>query len=379
MSHNHSTEAVSPLELFFDLVFAFGMTQLSHHLNAHLSWHGFAETVVLLLAIFSAWSYVSWTATITSISRRTTQTKVLVAMAVILFMNAGVGEAFTDHPWAFVVPFLLVQLGGTFWTRLTSNDPLFREHFTRTLVWLVLSAPLWLLGAWSSEETRLWWWGAAALIDLAGTLLAHPLPGRNLASDHVPFDWEHMLERGRLLFLIALGETVMTTGAAIEEAPKSLLTIVTGLSALGITTALWAMTFGRTEKIAARHLEETHDPIRASMLSINSLPGLLLGLVLFAVGAEQAVAHVHAEHVNGVTLLLVGGPLVVIATQGLYQWLATRHFSQLRMLVCVGLLIALIAALVLGLAPWITLILAAIFVGIFAVLDIAAVNKATDQ
>lgn len=375
MSHAHTTEAVSPLELFFDLVFAFGMSQLSHHLLAHLSWHALAETVVLLLATFSAWSYVSWAATLTSISRRATRSKLLVAMAVILFMNAGIGAAFGAHPWAFVLPFVLVQLGGTLWTAFTSNAALFRDHFMRTFVWLALTAPLWLLGAWTDSATRLWWWAAAAAIDLLGTLLAHPLPGRNLASDNVPFDWEHMLERGRLLFIIALGETVMTTGAAIADAPKTPLTVLTGLAALGISTALWAITFGRTEKIAARHLEEARNPIRASMLSINSLPGLLLGLVLLAVGAEQAVAHAHAEHASGATWLLFGGPLVVIATQGFYQRRATGHFSLLRLLVCGALLLVGVACLLLGVAPWLALVLVAALVGIFAVLDIGAAEQ----
>jgi len=85
--------------------------------------------------------------------------------------------------------------------------------------------------------------GGAALIDLAGTWLAHPAPGRALHSENVEFDADHMIERCRLFLLIALGESVLTSGTALADAPRTLLTVVTGTCALVTIVALWALHF----------------------------------------------------------------------------------------------------------------------------------------
>lgn len=103
---------------------------------------------------------------------------VLAVMLLGLFMNASVSGAFATSGWAFVVPFLLAQLGRTFWTLANAPDALFRDHFFRTLLWLIATSPLWIVGAAVSPEARLLWWAVAAGLDLIGTWLAHPIPGR---------------------------------------------------------------------------------------------------------------------------------------------------------------------------------------------------------
>ncbi len=77
---------VTPLELFFDLVFVFGVSQLSHHLLHGFSWRGAAETLVMLVAILPVWSYTSWAATMIRADRSRTRWMVLTVMLVGLFM-----------------------------------------------------------------------------------------------------------------------------------------------------------------------------------------------------------------------------------------------------------------------------------------------------
>jgi low temperature requirement protein LtrA len=138
---------VTPLELFFDLVFAFAISQLSHHLLIDLSWRGVAETLVMLLAIFAAWFTTSWSATIVRADQARTRRLVLVVMLLGLFMNASVTGAFTTSGWAFVVPLLMIQLGRTFWTLANSTNAVLREHYFRTLLWLIATTPLWIAGS----------------------------------------------------------------------------------------------------------------------------------------------------------------------------------------------------------------------------------------
>jgi low temperature requirement protein LtrA len=206
---------VTPLELFFDLVFVFAVSQLSQHLLTHLSWRGAAETLVMLLAIFAVWFTTSWSATLVRVDQSRTRWLVLAVMLLGLFMNASVTRAFTTSGWAFVFPLLLIQLGRTVWTLVNSTDAVLQEHYFRTLLWVIATTPLWIAGAAVSPEARLLWWALAAGLDQIGRWLAHPIPGRRLRSENVEFDADHMLERCRLFLLIALGETVFTTGTAI--------------------------------------------------------------------------------------------------------------------------------------------------------------------
>jgi low temperature requirement protein LtrA len=102
-------DEVSPLKLFFDVVFVFAVAQLSHHLLEHLTWRGAAETLVMLIAVFGVWSYTSFEATLLNVGRSQTQWMLLAVMLVGLFMNAAVEHAFDTGGWALVVPLLLIQ------------------------------------------------------------------------------------------------------------------------------------------------------------------------------------------------------------------------------------------------------------------------------
>ena len=136
---------VSPIELFFDLVFVFAMSQLSHHLLTHLDWRGAGQTLVLLLAVFTVWGFTTFETTLV----HTGSTKAWMLLAVMwagLFMNASIGHAFGASGWAFMVPLLAIQFGRTAWTLRAARSEL-REHYWRVLVWFGATAPLWIIGA----------------------------------------------------------------------------------------------------------------------------------------------------------------------------------------------------------------------------------------
>src|SRR5262244_474802 len=116
---NHAPEEkyeVSSLEIFFDLVFVFAVSQLSRYWLEHLTWRGTAEMLVLLLSILGVWAYTSWAATLIRVDRPGTARMILTVTLLGLFMNAAVPAAFTPRGWTFVAPFLLIQLGRTVWT-----------------------------------------------------------------------------------------------------------------------------------------------------------------------------------------------------------------------------------------------------------------------
>jgi low temperature requirement protein LtrA len=357
---------VAPLELFFDLVFAFALSQLSQHLLTHLSWRGAAETLVMLLAVFAVWFTTSWSATLVRVDQSRTRMLVLAVMLLGLFMNASVTRAFTTSGWAFVIPLLLIQLGRTVWTLINATDAVLREHYYRTLLWVIATTPLWIAGAAMSTEARVLLWALAAGIDQIGRWLAHPIPGRRLRSESVAFDADHMLERCRLFLLIALGETVFTTGTAIAAAPTTLRTLITGTFALAGTVALWALSFGRSHRLIMRHLEETSDPIRASRHAVNALLVMVAGLIAVAVANREVIVRPQGQTSFGLSLLLAGGPILFLAAQGWYLWAVPKVRSKLHMVGGIALLF--VGLTTLAVPPYIALFLVGASVSILAIL-----------
>ncbi|MFC9735760.1 low temperature requirement protein A [Streptomyces roseolus] len=337
---------VSPLELFFDLVFVFAVSQLAHHLVEHLTWRGAAETGVLLIAVFGTWAFTSFEATLLDIDRPRTRFTVITVMGLGLFMNAAISRAFAGNAWMFVVPLLIIMVGVQALAAFTGPSPAFRRHYQRGLVWTAGSAPLWVVGATQSPEPRLWWWGAAALIDVTGTWLAHPLPGRVFRSAHVAFDAEHMLERLRLFLILILGETVLTIGRTLAGVP---LDVPTFLAFVGVFTALvslWAVYFGGGEDVVAVHVTHTTDPIRAVRYGINTTYCALAALVAVAVASEQLIAHPRDEGSVSLALTLFGGTVLYLASQAWYYRVTTRRAWAERLVACGACVLAALAC------PW---------------------------
>lgn len=349
---------VTPLELFFDLVFVFAVSQLSEHLSAHPSWRGAAETLVLLRAVFVVWFSTSWSATIIPAVEARTRWLVLGVMLVSLFMNASVTRAFTTSGWAFVVPLLVVQLGRTLWTQLQAPDPVFRDHYFRTLLWLIAISPLWLLGAAADRDSRLLWWALAAGSDMLGGSLAHPIPGRRLQSENLDFDADHMLERCRLFLLIALGESVFTTGSALAHAPFTPAVLAAGTFALWAAVGLWALSFGRSQDLVQRHLEGTNDPVRASRYAVSALMVKVAGLIAVAVAGQQGIARPTGPTSLPLCLLLFGGSILFLAAQGWYLWTVPNASPRAQVAGSAALVLVGCAALLVP--AWVALALAAL-------------------
>ncbi|MGW0335817.1 low temperature requirement protein A [Streptomyces sp. NPDC003011] len=316
---------VTPLELFFDLVYVFAIGQLSHQLLAHPTWAGAAQTLVLYAAVYAVWAYTTWTVALVPAEDPRTRRMLLAVMLVGLFMNAAIPRAFDDAGWVFVVTYLLIHIGRTVWLLTIGLDAVNQEHFRRVLIWFVAPAPLWLIGAAAGGGTRLAWWAAAVLVELVGTLTAHPLPGRRLDSREVTFAGGHLLERGRLFMIIAFGETILTTGTALTAAPYEPMTLLTAGVALTGTIALFWLFFSRSERVV-RHYELTEDPIRAGRSGVYSLMVSVAGMIAVAAGDERVIAH--PAHHAGITtnLLLFGGPALYIGAQ---TWHGATLFDDL--------------------------------------------------
>lgn len=322
-------DEVSPVELLFDLVFVFAISQLSHHLLTTLSWRGALETVVLLLAVFGIWALVSFGASMPGISRRAEVAALFAVMILGLFFNAGLTSAFGDSPWLFVVPFLACSVGIALFYMLVAQSAMMRHHGQSMIVWTLISTVLWLVGAFGAAEVRLWWWFAAALLDLVGAWSAHRLPGRRFRTASVPFAPWHMIERSRLFLIIALGETVLTTATALAAADLDMAALAAGLLAVLGTVALWALYFAGSDRLVTEQATGTSDPLRAARLAVNGQVVPAAGLIALAVGFELTIVEPLTPS-STTTLLLFSGVLLYVGFQTWYLWALTGRVSRSR-------------------------------------------------
>ncbi|MGW9453411.1 low temperature requirement protein A [Streptomyces sp. NPDC055632] len=335
---------VSPLELFFDLVFVFAVGQLAEHLHAELSWRGAAETAVMLVAVLSTWALTSFDATFLDVDKPRTRRLILAVMGLGLFMNAQIPHAFAERPWAFAVPLVAILLLTDIVAAVSAPSPVLRHHYWRATAWAAVSVPLWLIGAAMDHGPRLAWWGAAAAVDLTGVWLAHPLPRTVLASQNLSFDAAHMVERVRLFLTLQLGETVLTIGAAISAAPVTVATVTGALGVFVALVCLWGTYFGGGEEIVSQYVEATDDPLQPVRRAVNGKYGTLAGLVALAVGAELVISHPTGHGSLTLGLLLFGGPVVYLLTQAWWYYVTTGRAWGARLLACLACAAACAAA-----------------------------------
>ncbi|WP_087873334.1 low temperature requirement protein A [Arthrobacter globiformis] len=318
MRSTTSGKDVSRIELFFDLVFVFALSQLSHHLLEHPSWVGAGETFVLLLGVYKVWVYTTWAATLLDTSRLQVQWMLLIVMLVSLFMNASISSAFGAFGWLFAASYLLVQLGRGAWMLTVGLDRTPHNHFVRTLIWGCMSAPFWVAGAFFGPGPRLMLWGVAAAIDLGGHMLAHRLPGQQTEGSQVPVPGERIFERFALFYLIALGETIISSGLAIAGNLEDPLILLTGTVSLAGSVAIWWCYFHGLEQEVLEKLDSVDDHFRPGILAGNTLLVLLAGLILVAVGDQLVISDPAARPDLATVLFLYGGPALFLAGRGFF-------------------------------------------------------------
>jgi low temperature requirement protein LtrA len=323
---------VTPLELFFDLVYVFAIGQLSHHLLEHVDLRTGAETAILTLAVVYAWYMVAWGANWLDPDRLPVQLLLVGLMFASLLMSAAIPDAFDGRAWLFVTGYLIIQIGRPLFLIVALRGRALGEHFVNDLVWEALAGGLWIAGAISDGDARLALWGAAVLVSHAGTWALHWLPGRGRAIDlsHTDIAGGHLVERIRLFFIIALGETVLTMGTAFTDAPfelERLLALAIGFTG---TVALWWCYFQRAERIGTDLAQRAADAGAVGWSATWTVTLMVLALIGIAVGDELAIAHPGDDATLGFTLLTFGGPALFLLAQIFFLQEALGHVLRSR-------------------------------------------------
>jgi low temperature requirement protein LtrA len=301
-------------ELFFDLVYVFAITQLSHHLLADLTWSGAAETAFLLLAVYWAWNYTTWMANWFDPEVAAVRLVLAFVMLASLLMAVAVPEAFGDHGLLLAASYCALQLVRNAFVVAVTPPGAFNRNFRQILTWSALSVPLWVAGALVEGGARWGWWLAALGIDLAGPLVRYWLPGMG----RTPLvEWEidpgHFAERFQLLVIIVLGESIVVTGATASDAGLDAAVVVALGFAFLSTVALWWLYFGQTATSAMRRIAQDELPGQTGRDAYTYLHlPIVAGVLLSAVGDELVLAHPGDPLDTAGALVALGGPALYL-------------------------------------------------------------------
>jgi low temperature requirement protein LtrA len=309
-------------ELFFDLIYAFAVTQLSHRLLEQLTPANAVQTLVLWFAVWLGWQYTCWVTNWFNPEHPRIRLMLFALMLVGLALSATIPAAFAEAGLAFGCCFAAIQVGRSIvvLASLPKGNALV-PNFRRILVWECVSAALWVAGGACAGALRLGLWVAAVACEYVGPMLGFAVPGlgRSASTDWT-IDGGHLAERNQLFVMIALGESILATGASFSSAAHfDAPTLGAMLAAFAGSVALWWIYFDTASRDGTRAIEHAVDPgkIGARFHYIHVV--LIAGVIVAAVG-DELVLHQPAGPVDdAAAAVLVGGPLLYLAGNAAYK------------------------------------------------------------
>ena len=339
VGHQHAR--VSYVELFFDLVFVFAITQISHTLLENFSGIGLTQAALLLGAVWWIWIYTSWVTNWLDPERSPVRVLLFVLMFLGLVMSCALPEAFGANGLAFAGAYVTAQLVRSIFTMVSLKDasPANYRNFQRITIWLACSGAFWIAGGLSEGPVRFTLWLIALGIEYVGPAVGFRVMGlgRSLTGDW-NVEGGHLAERCALFIIIALGESVIMTGATAAKLPPTAVNLSAFLNSFLSTVAMWWIYFHIGAERASRHIARSDDPGRIARIAYTYLHVLLVaGIILVAVGDELVIAHPLGHTDAKTAIAVVAGPAFYLLGNLLFKritagWYPLSHLVGLALL-----------------------------------------------
>lgn len=304
------------VELFFDLVFVFAITQISHSLLAHLTWMGALQAAILLGAVWWAWIDTGWITNWLDPERPLVRVMLFGLMGAGLVLSTSLPEAFAGKGLVFAVAFASLQIGrGLFTLWAVRDHPVLKLNFQRIVVWACVGGSVWIAGALAEGQARLLLWALALTLEFLGPITTFWCPGLGRGSSR---DWNvegaHLAERVGLFVIICLGESIIITGATFAELPWTLTTVSAFVSAFLGTVAMWWLFFSAKHEAASEVIATTENAGAMARAAYTYAPiPVVAGIVVTAVGDEMVLAHPGGHMEAAAVWVLLGGPALFMA------------------------------------------------------------------
>ncbi len=325
---------VTPLELFFDLVFVFAITQVTSLFVHDPTWHGVLRGLLVLAALWWAWAVYAWLTSATDVDDGSVRLLMLAAMAAMFGVALAVPGAFGDDAVLFACAYLLVRLLHLWLSAIaTRGDPHGRSAVLRFAPTTMVAVSLLVLAGFLDGNAQIGVWILALVVDYSGPAVIGMGRGWRVAP-------EHFAERYGLIVLIALGESLIAIGlgAAFELGAQEL--VAAGLGFV-VIAALWWLYFDVAALLARRQLAGATGLALArrarDAYSYLHLP-IVAGIVLFAFGLEATLVHPDEALGTVPAVALCGGAALYLLGHVGYLFRMTRHVFRRRAIGAVVLL-----------------------------------------
>jgi len=342
---------VTFVELFFDLVFVFCVTQITALLHGHVDLASAGSALLVFWLVWWAWTQFTWALNAANTDHPRVQAVTLLATAVAFFMGVGIPRSLGGGALWFAAPYVFLRVVGLhiyYW--VASSDPaqrravrIFGRFSTAGLVAV-------LVGAFVGGTALYWWWSFAIALDLLAAAIGGQQEGWNLHP-------EHFVERHGLIVIIALGEALIVAAAGLVGAPRSPTVIATGVLAVAVTCGLWWSYFRQARPALEHALAAREGNARSTaardVFSVIHFP-MLCGVIAMAAATEQVLAHPDEPLAVSLRLALGIGAVLFVCGTAAALWRATGRTPVWRWVLAPA---AAIAVLALGTVPWIALAL----------------------
>jgi low temperature requirement protein LtrA len=327
---------VTPLELFFDLVFVFAITRVTTFLSHDPTWGGLARGLLVLGALWWAWTAFAWLTNSIEAEAGVGRLVIFVAMGGMLVASLAVPGAFGADALVFALAIAVVRVAHLVIYAHAAGDAQVRTAVLRMSPGVVVAIGLLLLASAFDGWLQAACWVAALLVDYTAPLRSGSSGWRVHAG--------HFAERHGLVVLIALGESIVALGFATPEGAIGGRTIVATLLGLAVVVALWWAYFDVVALVAERKLTERTGAARNAMArdSYSYLHYLLIaGIVLFALGLKASLADLRSPLALGPAAALCGGPALYLAGHVLFRLRNVGTVNKQRVVVAL-VLVALV-------------------------------------
>jgi low temperature requirement protein LtrA len=320
---------VTNTELFFDLVYVFAVTQLSHFLLHDLSLTGALETLLLWFSVWLGWQYTAWVTNWFDPDARPIRVMLFCVMLVALVMAAALPQAFGERGLLFAICYATIQVGRSIHVlALLGPAHALTPNFRRILGWLSIAALLWIAGGLAEGHTRFALWAAAVACEYVSPMFGFALPGLGRSSTR---EWtiagEHLAERCQLFVIMALGESILVTGATFSanphwEAPTVIAFVVAFIGSL----AMWWIYFNMGSRDGGAAIARAEDPGRIGAYFHYFHVIIVAGVIVCAVADELVLAHPGGHIEAKYAAALIGGPALYLFGNGLYKRVVYGNF-----------------------------------------------------
>jgi low temperature requirement protein LtrA len=348
---------VTNIELFFDLVYVFAVTQLSQVLVRHTTADGAWRTAILLALVWQAWVYTTWVTNWIDPDRLPTRVMLVAVMLGSLALAAQIPRAFTDQGMVIAVGYAAMQVGRSVFAVLALRGHRLQRNFERILVWSAVSGIAMIGGALVHGHARELVWAAAVAFDYLGGRVGFWTPrlGRSTTEEWT-IEGSHFAERCEAFVIIALGESIVSIGSTLGSLTHvSTAQTVTFVAAFGATVGLWWIYFDRVAEHGSRRIASSRDPGRLGATAYHLVHPIIVGGIIAAAAADDVILRSPNERGHlPTTLLVLGGVAMFLGGHAIFKAIVFRVVPWSRIL---GVAVL---ALLLFLAPYVSALVLAL-------------------